>query len=471
MESRFFLLLFSFVFCSITAAEETKPNIVFILADDLGYGDLKSTNSSSKNAAPAIDRIADEGMVFTDMHSGASWCTPSRYALLTSTYPHRTDLGWTKRPVIKEDELTLPGMLRRNGYSTCMIGKWHLGFETGMDFMADKYPGGPVDRGFDEFYGLPQSLDIQPYLYIVNDKPEKKPTETVGDRGPTDPNWTKIQGEFWRKGKMSPGFKHDEVLDVITAKSVEKIKSHAVSSKKPLFLYVPLTAPHTPWLPGERFMKKFPDNLYAAFVAHVDDCVAKVDKALKDSGMAENTILIISSDNGPVWYQKDIDRTGHKSTGIMRGMKGDSWEGGHRVPFIVRWPKGIKSGSRTSELSGFVDMIPTFAQIVGDKEIAAKFKDGHSLKDVLQGGKTKREYIVHLATKKYVAIRKGNWKYIPFIGSGGFSSPKFVKTKAGETPAQLYDLDKDPSETKNIHDKYPEIAAELKKLMEVELRQ
>ena len=468
--SKFLISLAVILFAVSITAEVKKPHIVFILADDLGYGDVKSTNPNSKNAAPAIDRIADEGMVFTDMHSGASWCTPSRYALLTATYPHRTDLGWSKHPVIKKDELTLPGMLRRNGYSTCMIGKWHLGFETGMNFMADKYPGGPVDRGFDEFYGLPQSLDIQPYLYIINDKAEKKPTEDVGDCGPTDPNWTKIQGEFWRKGKMSPGFKHDEVLDVLANKAAARIKSHSESSEKPLFLYVPLTAPHTPWLPGERFMKKFPDNLYAAFVAHVDECVGTIDKALKDAGMAENTILIISSDNGPVWYQKDVDRTGHKSTGIMRGMKGDAWEGGHRVPFIVRWPKGIKSGSRTSELSGFVDMIPTFADIVGDKEAGSKFKDGYSLKEVFEGGKTKREHIVHMATKDYLAVRKGNWKYIPFIGSGGFSTPKFVKTKKGETPAQLYNLDKDPGETENVYDKFPEIAAELKKLMEAELK-
>ena len=455
-----------------STAENKKPHIVFILADDLGYGDVKSTNPSSKNPSPAIDRIADEGMVFTDMHAGASWCTPSRYALLTATYPHKADLSWTKQPVIKKHELTLPGMLRRNGYSTCMIGKWHLGFETGMNFMADRFPGGPVDRGFDEFYGLPQSLDIPPYLYIVNDKPEKKPTATVDNRGPSDPvKWTKIQGEFWRKGAMPPDFKHEHVLDIITNKSVDKIKSHASSSVKPLFLYVPLTAPHTPWLPADRFMKKTPENMYAAFVAHVDDCVKRIDEALKASGMSDNTIFIISSDNGPVWYQKDIDRFDHKATGAMRGMKGDAWEGGHRVPFIVRWPQGIKAGSRTSELSGFVDMIPTFAEIVGDKEVKAKFKDGHSLKNVFKGGKTEREHIVHLATRKYLAVRKGKWKYIPFIGSGGFSSPKFVKVKKGETPGQLYDLEKDPSETTNLHDKYPEVAAELKKLMEVELKQ
>jgi len=462
-------LLFS-IGCQ-SAEKSTKPHIVFILADDLGYGDVSSTNPNSKNASPAIDRIADEGMVFTDMHSGASWCTPSRYALLTGTYPHRTSLKWRSEPVIKKNELTVPGMLRRNGYSTCMIGKWHLGFDTGMDFMKDIFPGGPVDRGFDEFYGIPQSLDIPPYLYIVNDRPEKKPTATIGDRGPSDPKkWTNIQGEFWRKGQMPPGFKHEHVLDVIADKSVAKIKSHSSSSDKPLFLYVPLTAPHTPWLPAKRFLDQFPGEMYAAFVAHVDDCVKRIDDALKETGMSDNTIFIVTSDNGPVWYQKDIDRTGHSSTGIMKGMKGDAWEGGHRVPFVVKWPKGIKSGSRTSEMSGFVDMLPTFAEIVGDKEVAAKFKDGHSLKNVFKGGKTTRQHIVHMATKDYIAVRKGKWKYIPFIGSGGFSKPKFVKVKKGETPGQLYDLEKDPSETTNLHDKYPEVVAELKKLMQQELK-
>lgn len=461
--------LMAFISSGCTAADTSKPNVVLILADDLGYGDVKSTNSQSKNYSPAIDRIADQGMVFTDMHAGASWCTPSRYALLTATYPHRTDLGWTRHPVIKKEELTLPGMLRNNGYHTCMIGKWHLGFETGMDFNADRFPGGPVDRGFDEFYGLPQSLDIPPYLYIVNDKAEKKPTVDVAAMGPTDKRWTNIQGEFWRKGKMSPGFKHDEVLDVITEKSVAKIKDHGAKSDKPLFLYVPLTAPHTPWLPGKRFMNS-PNEMYGAFVAHVDDCVARIDKAIQEAGMSENTIFIITSDNGPVWYPKDIERTGHSSTGKMKGMKGDAWEGGHRVPFIVRWPNGIKAGSVTGELSGFVDMLPTLADIVGDNTVSKQFKDGYTLKDVFAGGKTAREDIVHMATGKYIAVRKGDWKYIPFLGSGGFSKPKFIKPKKGEYTGQLYNLKDDPSETNNVFDKHPEIVAELKALMEKRLK-
>ncbi|MCM8543430.1 MAG: arylsulfatase [Lentisphaeraceae bacterium] len=470
MDSKIFPIVFFLCFISILSAETSKPNIVFILADDLGYGDIKALNPGCKNAAPAIDRICDEGMVFTDMHAGASWCTPSRYALMTATYPHKADLSWTKRPVITKDELTLPAMLKRNGYATCMIGKWHLGFETGMDFNADKLPGGPVDRGFDEFYGLPHSLDIQPYLYIVNDKPEKKPTVDVKAKGPSDPNLTNIQGEFWRKGKMSEGFDHSTVLDIIADKSVEKIHSHAKNNKKPLFLYIPLTAPHTPWLPGERFLKNSPNEMYGAFVAHVDDCINKIDKALKDSGLAENTILVITSDNGPVWYDKDISRTGHKSTGIMRGMKGDAWEGGHRVPFVLRWPGKVKSGSRTAEITGFVDMLPTFAEIAGDKDVKEKFIDGYSIKEVLSGGKTKRKFIVHLATKQFVAVRKGNWKYIPFIGSGGFSKPKFVKPKQGEASGQLYNLEKDPSETKNVFSDHPEIVSELKKIMEAELK-
>jgi arylsulfatase A-like enzyme len=446
------------------SVETSKPNLVFILADDMGYGDVTSTNPGNKNSTPSLDKLSDEGLVFTDMHSTASWCTPSRYGLLTGAYPSRTDLGWTKHPVIVKDEMTLPKLLKNNGYNTAMIGKWHLGFETGMNFMADKYPGGPFDRGFGYFYGIPQSLDIQPYLYIQNDKPVKKPTVDVAAKGPSDPvKWTNIQGEFYRKGKMSPGFDHNKVLDVITDQSVSYIKE--VSKDQPFFLYVPLTAPHTPWLPGKRFIEKTPKEIYFAFMAHVDDCVGRIDAALKENGVSDNTIFIVSSDNGPVWYDKDIKRTGHKSTGKMRGMKGDAWEGGHRVPFIVRWPNGIKPG-KTAELASFTDMVATMADIVGDEKHGGKFRDGHSLKQVFKGGKTTRDELVMLATGKYVAVRKGDWKLIPFLGSGGFSKPKFIKPAKGEkVVGQLYNLKDDPSETKNLYAQNPEKVKELEALM------
>ena len=454
-----------FVFLLGCKSVESKPNIVFILTDDLGYGDVKSTNTESKNATPAIDRLSEEGMTFTDMHAAASWCVPSRYGLLTGAYPGRTDLGWTKKPVIADGEMTLPQMLRNNGYRTAMIGKWHLGFTTGKDFMKDKYPGGPVDRGFDYWFGIPHSLDIEPYLYIENDKAVMKPTGTVAAKGPSNPKWTKIQGEFWRKGQMSPDFDHNTCLDVLTERAVSEIKS-AAAKDKPFFLYVPLTAPHTPWLPGEKFLKNSPNEMYGAFVAHVDDCVKRMDAALKESGASENTIFILTSDNGPVWYDKDIERTGHKSTGVMRGMKGDAWEGGHRVPFIVRWPAKIKAGSVTHELSSFTDVLPTMADIVGDAKHGGKFRDGHSMASVLEGGKTTRTDLMMLCTGRHYAARIGDWKYIPFIGSGGFTPPKFVKPKKGEPTGQLYNLAKDPGETTNLYSKYPEKVKELKALIE-----
>ncbi|MCM8531159.1 MAG: arylsulfatase [Lentisphaeraceae bacterium] len=453
--STFFLLIFSMV----TAFSADKPNIVFILADDLGYGDLKANNPECKNAAPAIDSIASEGMVFTDMHSGASWCVPSRYALLTSTYPFKNTNNWKKMGVIGKDEMTLPKMLKANGYSTAMIGKWHLGFDTGMDFHADKLTGGPFDRGFDYFYGLPHSLDIQPYLYIENDKAVQKPTGKVGDRGPTDPNWTKIQGEFWRKGECAPNFKHDEVLDVLADRSAQKIKDHAKNSDKPLFLYVPLTAPHTPWLPGERFMKNSPNGLYGAFVAHVDDCVKRIDDAITEAGIKDNTIIIITSDNGPVWYDKDEERTGHKSNGILRGMKADAWEGGHRVPFIVRWPKGIKAGVRYDGLASFLDVLPTMADVVGDESHSNKYNDGLSLGKAFND--SQRSELVHLDKVSHLAIRYKDWKYIPFLGSGGFSKPKYIKAEKGGPTGQLYNLAKDPGEQKNLFSEYPELVKEL----------
>jgi arylsulfatase A-like enzyme len=400
-------------------------------------------------------------MIFTDMHAGASWCVPSRYALMTATYPHRNSKDWHKEAVIGADEMTLPLMLRANGYETCMIGKWHLGFNTGMNFHEDILTGGPCDRGFDEFFGLPHSLDIPPYLYIKNKQALMKPTEKIGDRFPEDDKWTKIQGEFWRKGEVAANFKHNEVLDTLADKAAAKIKSHSKLSKKPLFLYVPLTAPHTPWLPAERFVKSSTNGLYGAFIAHVDDCVAKIERALEESGMKENTIVVITSDNGPVWYEKDIERTGHKSTGVMRGMKGDVHEGGHRVPFILRWPSKVVAGSKSASLAGFIDMIPTFADVVGDKEHGKKFKDGFSLFETLKGGGTQREVLFHLGTGNTLAVRSKNWKYIPFNGSGGFTKPRFVKAKKGEPTGQLYNLATDVGEQENVLLKYPELVKEL----------
>jgi arylsulfatase A-like enzyme len=453
--------LFLFALLSSKSIAADKPNIIFILADDMGYGDLKATNADCRNLAPAIDRIAAAGMVFTDMHTPAAWCVPSRYGLMTASYPHRNRRNWQKEPVITDDELTVPKMLKAHGYSTAMVGKWHLGFESGMNFNADVYHGGPVDRGFDSFYGLPHSLDIQPYLYIVNDKAEAKPTAKVGARGPGKAHWNNIQGEFWRAGNASPGFDHRKVLDILADKSVATIRAHTQNGNKPLFLYVPLTAPHTPWLPADRFLSKTPDNMYAAFVAHVDDCVRRIDQAIADNGMTDNTILIITSDNGPVWYDKDKKRTGHSATAVLRGMKGDVWEGGHRVPFVVRWPGKVKAGSSSAELASFVDMLPTFADIVGDDKNAGKYRDGYSLKDALMGGKTKRETLVHLGTGRFMALRSKNWKYIPFEGSGGFSKPRFVRPKEGEKRGQLYDLSKDRAEENNLYDVNPELVTQF----------
>ncbi|MCH2204347.1 MAG: arylsulfatase [Lentisphaerales bacterium] len=451
------MTIFLILLSSIHAIE--KPNIVLILADDLGYGDLKSTNPDCKNSAPAIDRIAEEGVVFTDMHSAASWCVPSRYGLMTATYPHKNNRKYRTKPVIADNELTLPEMLKRNGYRTAMIGKWHLGFETKMNFHVDKLPGGPYDRGFDYFYRLPHSLDIQPYLYIENDRPVQKPTEPISNRGPSEKFWNEIQGEFWREGKCAPNFKHEEVLDILTDKSIDFIKSHPNESQQPLFLFIPLTAPHTPWLPAERFRKNSPNGIYGAFVAHIDDCVNRIDQAIKNVGIEENTIIIITSDNGPVWYEKDEERTRHKSRGTLRGMKGDVYEGGHRVPFIMRWPKYIQAGSHNKKLSSFLDVMPTLAEIIGDKKVPAQYIDGISL------GKTftesKRDELIHLGTKKFLAIRYKNWKYIPFIGSGGFSHPKITTPQTGEAKGQLYNLKIDPGETENLYKRYPELVEKL----------
>ncbi|NQZ57814.1 MAG: sulfatase-like hydrolase/transferase, partial [Lentisphaeraceae bacterium] len=388
---------------------------------------------------------------------------PSRYGLMTSTYPWRNGRKWTKTAVIEKGQTTIASMLKEQGYQTCMIGKWHLGFDTARDFRADTFPGGPVDRGFDEFFGLPHSLDIQPYLYIQNDRAITKPVHGVAAMGPGEDHWNHIQGKFYRRGKMSEGFDHNKVLDILTEKSITRIKNQ--SADKPLFLYVPLTAPHTPWLPAERFMKKFPNNRYGAFVAQVDDCIARIHQAVSDKKMADNTIFIVTSDNGPVWYEKDFERTGHQAASMFRGMKGDVWEGGHRMPFIISWPGKIKAASTTSALCSFMDIMPTLADLIGDKKRAGTFKDGISFAPALQGLKSKRDTLIMLGIRSALAIRKNEWKLIPFQGSGGFSKPARRRARKGEAAGQLYNLSNDPGEQNNLYEQYPEIAQELSQLL------
>jgi arylsulfatase A len=476
---RYALLACCTFFISLTSNAGTgasdKPNIVFVFADDFGYGDASSYNPDSKIKTPHIDQLAHQGIRFTDAHAPGAYCIPSRYGLLTGRYPYRDNFRF-----IDANRMTLPGMLKNNGYNTAMVGKWHLSFDNfnkdkfsrdhvkqvikGMQKNPQPLTGGPIDRGFDSYFGIWASLDIPPYFYIRDRQIVKHPSEHVA--ASNTPGWTRIQGEFWREGAMPAGFKHEEVLPNLTSEAVNTIDRLSADSKngKPFFLYFALTGPHTPWLPTKAFKGKSQVGLYGDFVMQVDDTLGQVVAALEKNGISDNTLVIFTSDNGPVWYQHDRDKYHHSAAGILRGMKADSWEGAHRMPFVARWPGKIKTGTVSNELFAFNDLMATFADIVGGKIPASAKVDSVSILPALLGKNTQplRDNLY----LKDTVVRKGPWKMINHLASGGFTKPKKEKPAASGPTGQLYNLDRDPSETNNLWLKHPDIVAQLMALME-----
>lgn len=454
----------------------SKPNIVLILADDLGYGDVGCYNAQAKIPTPNIDRLAEQGTRFTDAHSPASVCVPTRYSLLTGRFsfrrPNRNG-SYDSGPLIEEGIDTLPAMLKRAGYRTEMVGKWHLGF--GFNNFDQPLEGGPVDRGFDTYFGIPASTDIPPYFYVEGDKAVAAPTKRIEEHH--SPDVSPIQGAFWRSGMIAPDMELVDVLPTFAEKAEAVIASHSSKSDRPFFLYLALAAPHTPWLPTEPFQGRsrirgegVPEALgaYGDFVVQVDDIVGRVLKQLEKAKLAENTLVIFSSDNGPTWYDTNAALTGHDSAGPWRGMKGDAWEAGHRIPFIVKWPGQIPAAKTSDELICQVDFMATFAAIVGEKLAMDAAVDSENLLPVFldQPDARGRTMLVTQASSGTLALRKGKWKYIPQLGSAGFSDPKRVKPVAGEPSGQLYDLDQDPGETVNLAGEQREVAEEMNALLE-----
>ena len=453
--------------------ESTKqpPNIVFIMADDMGYGDIQAYNSESKIETPHLNQLAREGMRFTDAHAPAGLCVQTRYGLLTGQYPFRTTLKERTDPCIREDQLTLPGMLKKAGYYTAMLGKWHLGFVGGKDKedYSEGLHGGPKDRGFDYFFGIPASLDIPPYYWIQNRKPLLPPTRTIGNN--FSEGWTKIQGAFWRQGRVAPGFVHADVLPTLTRRTNFFLDTQAqlpADSRKPFFLYLPLPAPHTPWLPNKRFSGKSDASMYGDFVMMVDDMVGQIAQRLEQHGFDENTLIVFTSDNGPVWYPADTERLGHSSTGPLRGMKADSYEGGHRVPFIVRWPATTPPNTVNHHLICHTDMLATFAALTGQTVPDSQAPDSIDQSPLLtspQLDQPLRETLITSNNNKYYGVRNGNWKLITGLGSGGFTQPRDIKPSPGGPTGQLFNLQTDPGETKNLWAEHPEIVKQLQDIL------
>jgi arylsulfatase A len=442
-------------------AAESSPNIVIILADDLGYGDIGSFGAT-RVRTPHLDRLAGEGMRFTDAHAPAGVCVPSRYGLMTGRYPFRNDRNPNTGPVIEEGRMTIASLLQSRGYTTAMVGKWHLGFEGGIEFDYDRpLRGGPVDRGFDSFFGIHASTDIPPYFYIRNDRTVMAPTDHIEARN--SPGWTRIQGEFWRAGPIAPDLKLEEVMPRFTQEAVDWLDQHAGGARRqPFLLYVAFTAPHTPWLPTRQFQGTSAAEMYGDFIAQVDDSVGQILGALERAGAKENTLVFFTSDNGPVWYPDDVQRLGHAATGPYRGMKGDAWEGGHRMPFIARWPGRIGAGAVNATTISFVDFLATFADLTGAKLPANAGEDSFSILPALLGraGRS-RPPVATLSSRRLVALRDGDWKLIPALGSGGFSPPNKQNPAPGGPVGQLYNLARDPGEQHNLWQQEPEIVARL----------
>lgn len=455
------LALLSACWFGSLAAASDQPNVVFILVDDMGYGDPGCFNPDSKIQTPNINGLARDGMRFTDAHAAGPLCHMSRYGLMTGRYPFRTDVSkWPTQALIEPGQATTASVLKRRGYQTAMVGKWHLGFnENGYD---KPLPGGPVDCGFESFFGIRASTDIPPYFYISGDRAVSPPTAQI--QANASEGWSPIQGEFWRAGGISPDLKLHDVLPRFTDEAVSVITQHSATgpNSKPLFLYLAYPAPHTPWLPSQDFAGKSGAGMYGDFAMMVDAMIGRVLKSIDDAGMRDDTLVIFSSDNGPVWYDEDVQRFEHDSVGGLRGMKADAWEGGHRMPLVARWPGHVEAGSQNDQTISFVDVMATLADVAGATLGDDEGPDSFSFLPLLGGSdEPTRDSLALKSGRGFNTVRKGKWKLILGAGSGGFSKPSRSEKDAVQAKGQLYDLEADLAESDNLYESMPDKVAEL----------
>lgn len=467
---------------AVTASAGDKPNIIFILCDDLGYGDVKCLNPEGKIATPSFDRLAKEGMIFTDAHSGSSVCTPTRYGVMTGRYAWRSKLqsgvlGGLSPRLIEQGRLTVPAMLKAQGYSTHCVGKWHLGMDwvrTGpteelniekaeqvnnVDY-TKPITNGPTSVGFDTYFGISASLDMVPYCFIENDHVVANPTEKMklamnaGGRM-----------SYTREGPGSPGFRGEDVLPTFTREAKKVIESKAKQGA-PFFLYLPLNSPHTPILPSEKWQGKSGISLYADFVMETDDALGQIMQATEDAGVAKDTLIIVTSDNGcsPSADYPKLLAAGHNPSYNMRGHKADIFDGGHRVPFIVRWPAKVKGGQTSAQIVCLTDFMATAADAVGAKLPEAAAEDSFSILPALLGESSKpvRQSVIHHSINGSFALREGDWKLELCAGSGGWSDPRPGSPgEKGLPDTQLYNLKSDIAEKDNVQGTNPEIVTKM----------
>ncbi len=481
---------------------KNKPNIIYILADDMGYGDIGCNNPDSKISTPNLDCLAQQGMRFTDAHAPSSVCSPSRYSILTGRYCWRT---WLKRgvlytwdpPLIEPNRLTVAGLLRKHGYRTACIGKWHLGWEwathdgepaskgtEGLPRMGSEMSkhdherrhalernidysrpmrGGPTDCGFDSYFGV-DVPNFPPYTWFEQDRLTDTPTEE------------KPEEMFGLPGLMKPGWELEGMIPEFVRRAKDYISE---ADSDPFFLYLPLTSPHTPIVPNSEFIGKSDAGLYGDFVCEVDWLVGEIMAALKRKGIADDTLLIFASDNGPechssaaggcYQYIKEFD---HYSMAHLRGVKRDTWEGGHRVPFIARWPSVTPDGAVCDQLISLGDLIATSAQITDSELEDDEGEDSVSILPLLRGETEAavREFTVHHSASGRFAIRKGDWVFIDSPSGDDNQEPEWFKKERGYTlhgcPGELFNLRDDIAERRNLYREHPEIVAELSRLLD-----
>ena len=476
MKATRFIIFFYLLLPLAALPADSLPNIVFILADDMGYGDVEALNPRSKIPTPNLNRLAGEGMTFTDAHSPSAVCTPTRYGLLTGRYCWRSKLtrgvlNGYGRPLIETDRPTVASFLKDMGYSTGIVGKWHLGL--GFQKTDDAWDWSkhvdysPVDVGFQYSFVIPASLDFPPYVYVDGHTITGLPDRMhPGSKFP----------EFLRKGELGSDFSMVDCLDRLTEKAQAYIGKQS-RAEQPFFLYFPLTAPHKPVLPHRRFRGETALGPYGDFIVQVDWTVGQILETIEEAGVAGNTLVIYTSDNGSFMYRQSdpnqpdhvADETvqayyegNHTSNGDLRGTKADIWEGGHRVPFFVRWPGKVRAGSTCARTITHTDFFATVADVIGAELPPAEeaAQDSFSFLSLLleEGGEWKRAPVIHHSAGAMFAIRDGDWKLVLGNGSGGRQNPK---GKRFEQPWTMFNLANDRGETEDLYALKPEKADQL----------
>ena len=495
---------------SASAASGANPNVVLIFADDLGYGDL-GCYGATKLKTPNIDKLAREGRRFTDAHSASAVCTPSRYALLTGEYPLRANGGkgvWGPSPVtsgliIDTDKLTIADVFKSQGYATAVLGKWHLGFGQGKNDWQEPLRPGPQDLGFDYYFGVPVVNSAPPYVYVENDRivggDPADPLVYLGRNAKGATPITEIPPEASQrtsnmfKGAVEAHKKYNDytVGTVLAEKAVDWITNN---KQQPFFLYLATTHIHHPFTPGKRFQGTSQAELYGDFIQELDWMVGQVAHCLQEHGLSDNTLVIFTSDNGGMMNLggRNAVKAGHRMNGDLLGFKFGAWEGGHRVPFIAKWPGKIEAGTQSDQLICNVDMLATFMALTGQNPNTLAKKDSVNVLPALLENPEEpiRKDLVLAAHKpSHLSVRKGKWMYIPAKGSGGFTGSKpnqhawggpaavalvgginsdieNGKFKKDAPSAQLYDLEADVNQTKNLYNEYPEVVQEMQGLLE-----